>query len=105
MKKIIKGISVLLTVCLLLSISGISALAEMSPENEGVKEEQQLAPGEVTVVVNTPEAPAAETPAPVASAAEAPTAEESGPEASPTEGVPTEGTTTGGTTTGETTTG
>ena len=105
MKKIIKGISVLLTVCLLLSISGISALAEMSPENEGVKEEQQLAPGEVTVVVNTPEAPAAEAPAPVASAAEAPTAEESGPEASPTEGAPTEGTTTGETTTGETTTG
>ena len=105
MKEIIKGISVLLTVCLLLSISGISALAEMSPENEGVKEEQQLAPGEVTVVVNTPEAPAAETPAPVASAAEAPTAEESGPEASPTEGAPTEGTTTGETPTGETTTG
>ena len=105
MKEIIKGISVLLTVFLLLSISGISALAEMSPENEGVKEEQQLAPGEVTVVVNTPEAPAAETPAPVASAAEAPTAEESGPEASPTEGAPTEGTPTGETTTGETTTG
>ena len=98
MKKIIKGISVLLTVCLLLSVTGISALAE-TPENERVKEEQQLAPGEVTVVVNTPEAPAAETPAPVASAAEVPTAEESGPEASPTEGAPTEGTTTGETTT------
>jgi len=34
MKKIIKGISVLLSVCLLLSVTGISALAE-TPEKKG----------------------------------------------------------------------
>lgn len=59
MKKIIKGISVLLTVCLLLSISGISALAEMSPEDKTVTEEKKPEL-EVDVAVNTPEAPAAE---------------------------------------------
>ncbi len=77
MKKIIKGISVLLTVCLLLSISGISALAE-TPENERVKEEQQLAPAEVTVVVD---APPVETPTGQTSTAEAPTAQTSTVEA------------------------
>ena len=70
MKKIIKGISVLLTVCLLLSVTGISALAE-TPENERVKEEQQLAPAEVTVVVD---APPVETPTGQTSPAETPTA-------------------------------
>ena len=73
MKKIIKGISVLLTVCLLLSVTGISALAE-TPENERVKEEQQLAPAEVTVVVD---APPVETPTGQTSPAETPTAEAS----------------------------
>jgi hypothetical protein len=77
MKKIIKGISVLLTVCLLLSISGISALAE-TPENERVKEEQQLAPAEVTVVVD---APPVETPTGQTSPAETPTAQTSTVEA------------------------
>ena len=77
MKKIIKGISVLLTVCLLLSISGISALAE-TPENERVKEEQQPAPAEVTVVVD---APPVETPTGQTSTAEAPTAQTSTVEA------------------------
>ena len=78
MKKIIKGISVLLTVCLLLSVTGISALAE-TPENERVKEEQQLAPAEVTVVVD---APPVETPTGQTSTAEAPTAQTSTAEAS-----------------------
>ncbi len=78
MKKIIKGISVLLTVCLLLSISGISALAE-TPENERVKEEQQPAPAEVTVVVD---APPVETPTGQTSPAETPTAQTSTAEAS-----------------------
>ena len=78
MKKIIKGISVLLTVCLLLSVTGISALAE-TPENERVKEEQQLAPAEVTVVVD---APPVETPTGQTSPAETPTAQTSTAEAS-----------------------
>ena len=88
MKKIIKGISVLLTVCLLLSVTGISALAE-TPENERVKEEQQLAPAEVTVVVDAPpvETPTgqtspAETPTAQTSPAETPTAQTSTAEAS-----------------------
>ncbi len=91
MKKIIKGISVLLTVCLLLSVTGISALAE-TPENERVKEEQQPAPAEVTVVVDAPpvetttgqtltaEAPTAQT-----STVEAPTAQTSTAEAPTTQ--------------------
>ncbi|MBO7669468.1 MAG: hypothetical protein J6S60_02660, partial [Oscillospiraceae bacterium] len=62
MKKMIRGISVILTVCLLLSISGISALADTLPEDktETVTEEQKPAPVEVDVVVNTTEAPTAE---------------------------------------------
>ena len=78
MKKIIKGISVLLTVCMLLSVTGISALAE-TPENERGKEEQQLAPAEVTVVVD---APPVETTTGQTLTAEAPTSQTSTAEAS-----------------------
>ena len=60
MKKIIKGISVLLTVCMLLSVTGISALAETPPENKTVTEEQKPEPIEVDVVVVAADAPAAE---------------------------------------------
>ena len=60
MKKRIKGISGLLTVCLLLSISGISALAETPPEDKMVTKEPKPESVEVDVAVNTPEAPAAE---------------------------------------------
>ena len=59
MKKMIRGISVFLTVCLLLSVTGISALAE-APEDEAGTEEQQPAPPDVSVAVVAADAPAAE---------------------------------------------
>ena len=91
MKKIIKGISVLLTVCLLLSVTGISALAETPPEDKMVTKEPKPESVEVDVVVD---APPVETPTGQTSPAETPTAQTSTAEASTTQTSTVEASTT-----------